>query len=66
MYESFISVLVLLVIYCPSPAYYLVLVCHLVVYFYQYVLTTELLSSVSLVIGFLNKLNSASINPVIF
>lgn len=66
MFESVILILIILGLYNTSPVCFLVCFINFVLFFYNYILIVDLGFSVPTIIIFLNKLNSALLNPLIF
>ena len=65
MLESALIILSLFMIYSPSPSYFVALLLALALYIYNYWLALVAANSVSALILFLNKLNSATLNPLL-
>ena len=66
MFESVILILILVGLYNPSPIYFLLGFVNLILFFYNYILSLDLSLSASTIVIFLNKLNNALLNPLIF
>ena len=66
MFESIILISILVGLYNPSPIYFLLCFTNLMLFFYNYILSSDLSLSASTIVIFLNKLNNALLNPLIF
>lgn len=66
MFESVILILILVGLYNVSPLYFLFSLINFSLFFYNFILSADLSLSVSTIVVFLNKLNNALLNPVIF
>ena len=66
MFESVILILILVGLYNVSPLYFLFSLINFSLFFYNFILSVDLSLSISTIVVFLNKLNNALLNPIIF
>jgi hypothetical protein len=66
MYKSILLITVYSLYYGASPLYFLLTTANLSFYFYNYILMGDDVLNISTIVMFLNKLNNALLNPLIF